>query len=290
MAGGRAEGLRPAAATALLLIGTLVACGDRPSPDEVRAALRVIAAQPGELGRAEAAATLSCLRAKGFDPPPPMAESGAVQNLPVPVDERAARAAGYGDAIPRGALADGRKMQRYAESTPGVDQALGGPDAAPVARLVTPNGWEFTSPRTGCVAEGRAAVYGSVGNWLTAFYLPQDLNQTAADVYLDDGVATASAAYQSCMAGEGYHMRIPQEASETARGWAAAGDSPAAREIALATADARCRSRTGIAGIWYAEFERRAAPWLTRNANRVIGAAAVVREATATVARRSGDR
>jgi len=123
-------------------------------------------------------------------------------------------------------------------------------------------------------------VYGSVDNWLLAFYLPQDLNLVAADSYLDPRVTAASARYHGCMAEAGYRAQTPRDAVELARDSADTADRVPAGELALATADAGCQRRSGVVETWYAEFERRAGPWLDRDPALVIRAAEVVHEAT----------
>ena len=66
-------------------------------------------------------------------------------------------------------------------------------------------------------------MYGSVDNWLLAFYLPQDLNLVAADSYLDPRVTAASARYQGCMAGQATGAD-PRDAVELARDSAETAD------------------------------------------------------------------
>jgi hypothetical protein len=89
-------------------------------------------------------------------------------------------------------------------------------------------------------------VYGSVDNWLLAFYLPQDLNLVAADSYLYPRVTAASARYHGCMAGAGYRAQTPRDAVELARDSADTADRVPAGELALATADAGCQRRSGV--------------------------------------------
>jgi len=246
--------------------------------------LHTIVEQPRSLGRAEAYALRSCLQQKGFDPPLTTMATGSTANLPVFLDEPAAGREGYGAAMAEARQLGRDDLGRYAERLPPARRAAFDAtlddDSGPKAELTTPNGWVVRAGTTGCMATARSAVYGSVENWLLAYALPQDLNTTAADVYLEPPVASALQSYQGCMSEQGQPAAFPQEAFAAAR--AAAGRSAQAvrsAEVRIATADARCQTRSDLERVVRAAFDRLAAPWLARNADLVVRTASVVKAA-----------
>jgi hypothetical protein len=149
----------------------------------------------------------------------------------------------------------------------------------------TPDGLRVGASSTGCIATAQGAVYGSVHNWLVIFYLPQDLNDEAADTYRDRPVQQASEAYRSCMAAGGHPAHYPQDAQRMARQWgatAADADHISDQEIQLATADARCRTSSHLDETIDTAFEARSADWLTRHENATLRAADILRAAQRT--------
>jgi hypothetical protein len=263
----------------------LAGCADvTPKTPSARAwqSFRLLSQQPAQLGLAEALAVRQCLRAQGFDSPLPLPEVGSVANLPAPVGEWPD---GYGPlATPE---ASGDPLSRYAESLTGqqrddLDRALDNRDAGRVS-YTTPNGWEVTASRGGCLGRARTAVYGSVDNWLIAYYLPQDLNAIAAGVYAKQPVQEALARYRACMNEHGYPVRYPQDALKLAVSWRTEdghrADTASTEELRLATADAGCRTRTGLTEAITATFEREATAWLARNEDLVCSAGNIIRTA-----------
>jgi hypothetical protein len=271
-----------ALAAALLPVAACSPPPDTASPD-LTAAFREIAAQPADLGLAVAHATQRCLRAKGFDAPLPAAFSGSVANLPVRVDEQTARTVGYGSTLLRGIDEVQSPLDRYAAALPSArrtefDQVLDD-DRAPRARMTTPRGWVVSASRGGCAAEGRAAVFGSVDNWLAAFYLPQDLNLVASDVQSDPRVREAAGTFQTCMAAKGYAIASPHDAMAAAQGWSkgkAVRGAPRA-EIQLATADAECQRRSGVVDVCLTALTHAAMDWIKANEQVVVETAEAIR-------------
>lgn len=243
-----------------------------PAGDRV-AALHAIIAQPPILAAAEGTAVRDCLRRRGFDPPAPQWAANGTANIPVFVTEATARMEGYG------APADGA-FARYSEGLP--DDRRRAFEVAmvdlrsPREAFTTPDGWTVRTPRAGCLADARRLVYGSLADWLLAYAVPQDLNDTAASIHTDAHVVPVLGQYGECMRVVGYRAPFPQDAVSQAR---AVHEAAKARRIAIA--DARCQATTHLRAAFMAAFDRRSAAWLTGNVQLVLRTAAVVNRATA---------
>lgn len=67
---------------------------------------------------------------------------------------------------------------------------------------------------------------------------------------LQDGrVHAVFAKWSRCMAESGYHYENPMDASEDEK-WR--GETASAEEKTVATADAHCKIKNNVAGVWYA--------------------------------------
>ena len=268
----------------VLLAVPLTACAQRHAPRpsvDAWSALRLLAHQPPGPARLEARALRDCLRRQGFNPPLTRPFYGSVENLPMPIDDSGAH--GYGDRLPRGADQVEDPITRYARSLPAPNRAALAQTIDPKTSqtwYTTPDGRRVGSATSGCMAAAHIAAYGSVLDWLMIYYLPQDLNNEAADTYRDGRVQRAGQAYHACMSAAGYLARYPQDAIRTAQQWSTHAAYPTQvpeREIRLATADARCQASTHLTAAIDAAFEARSAGWLSRNATAVLRAAATLR-------------
>ncbi len=277
----------------LLTTATVTACAepadDPPAPAPAAlAALHTIAVQPIELGVAEAHAIQRCLRSKGFDAPLPSPVVGSVANLPLPAEEQQAARHGYGDAITRGTDPTEDPLDRYALALSPVqrdrfDRVIDDLTATPV-RFTTPGGWAVGAATLGCAAEARAAVYGSVENWLIAYYLPQDLNDDAANVYTHPSVNAAAVTYHQCMTERGYPFHYPQDAFQHAQQTIVditvdLTTQPSPQEIRIATADAQCQKTSGLLRTIQLVLEHDAREWIVQNQSLVLRAAIIVEQA-----------
>lgn len=241
--------------TALLLVActapSLPAATSPPSASDLRGStLIALLYEPWVLVRAERLVTSRCMREAGFPYPDPPSFGGA----------------GRAGFVVGGALIV-RRAQRsgYAlGSLEGLDgSGVGVPNALdPAARRalsprhgerahVVIDGIRFSAPRRGCVASGRAAVYGSVRSYLRAWYWPQVLRAGLLE-YLPLAVASAEvraaqARYSRCMTSAGYAVRDPRHAHEIARSrFSDEERKPSAAEVRMAVADARCQRRSEI--------------------------------------------
>lgn len=277
----------------LLTTATVTACAesadDLPEPAPAAlAALHTIAVQPIELGVAEAHEIQWCLRSKGFNAPLPNPVVGSVANLPLPAEEQQAARHGYGDAITRGTDPTEDPLDRYAQALSPVqrdrfDRVIDDL-TAPRVRFTTPGGWAVGAAIFGCAAEARTAVYGSVENWLIAYYLPQDLNDDAANVYTHPSVNAAAVTYHQCMTERGYPFHYPQHAFHHAQQTSVETTvdlttQPSPQEIRIATADARCQKTSGLLSTIHLALEHDAREWIVHNQSLVLRAAIIIERA-----------
>lgn len=277
----------------LLTAVTVTACAEpadnypTPTPATL-AALHTIAVQPIELGVAEAHAIQRCLGSKKFDAPLPSPVVGSVANLPLPTEEQQAARHGYGHAITRGTDPAEDPLDRYVRALSPVqrdrfDRVIDD-ITAPRVRFTTPGGWAVSAATLGCAAEARAAVYGSVENWLIAYYLPQDLNDDAANVYTHPSVSAAAITYHQCMTKRGYPFHYPQHAFQHAQQASVEitvdlATQPSPQEIRIATADAECQKASGLLRTIQLVLERNAREWIVQNQSLVLRAAIIVEQA-----------
>lgn len=110
------------------------------------------------------------------------------------------------------------------------------------------------------------------------FYLPQDLNGAAADVYLDPPVISALEGYRTCMASRGHPVQFPHDAVELAQRSVQDGStepSPAERDIAAADSD--CQHSSKVLAECLTSLELRTTPWITANATLIDHAGHIIR-------------
>ncbi|MFE5591744.1 hypothetical protein [Streptomyces sp. NPDC056549] len=102
-----------------------------------------------------------------------------------------------------------------------------------------------TVPEGGCIGEAQEKL-GHYGDSEVA----NDVNLDSFGKSLQDRrVLEAFAKWSRCMAESGYRYRTPIEASDDKR-WMTETVSPEERTVA--TADARCKIRNNVTGVWYA--------------------------------------
>ncbi|MEU8674636.1 hypothetical protein [Streptomyces sp. NPDC048560] len=208
------------------------------------------------LGRAEHALRVRCMERFGF----PYEE-------PLPVGEPSGQTISqyrYGKLDPAKTAVHGYRM-------PGAPSSAGGTDAGattakerrkkPTAaeRMVLSGTADLTAksgrggqnvnggtvPDGGCVGEAQRKL-GDYGDAQIA----NDVNLGSFGKSLQDGrVIAVFAKWSRCMAESGYHYQTPMEASEDEK-WL--GETASAEEKTVATADALCKIKNNVAGVWYA--------------------------------------
>ncbi|MGA5197587.1 hypothetical protein [Streptomyces exfoliatus] len=103
-----------------------------------------------------------------------------------------------------------------------------------------------TVPDGGCVGEAQRKL-GDYGDAQIA----NDVNLGSFGKSLQDRrVLAVFAQWSRCMAESGYHYKTPMDASEDEK-WRR-GETASAEEKTVATADAHCKIRNNVAGVWYA--------------------------------------
>ncbi|MFB7474642.1 hypothetical protein [Kitasatospora sp. NPDC056184] len=197
--------------------------------------------------RAMGQATRTCMKSKGFDydpgevpvaPPPSPFDPGNLGLL----SAAAAQQTGY-HKPPRpagsGQSATGSAAAGAVEQSDAYRQALTGAGraAAGVADAKTDRGCAGEIERRFQAAGVKSNSGDLIGSLRGKAY-----DRTATDSRVKDAIA----AWQSCMAGLGYHYSTPVQASSAA--WP---DPVSDREKATAVADMTCKTQVKLLGTWY---------------------------------------
>lgn len=182
------------------LLAVLLACGSTEPDVDRAAAFRELMYPPTELTAAEDRAVTACMRRSGWSYQAATAPSNDhkqrsllrlsapddTTNAPSPVDA----------FVEKLSSADRDRFHRDLLGN-GVNDI----------RVTLPGGHSFGAPSTGCLAEARTAVYGTVGNYLTVIYLPELAQRHVGEVYDDPAVTAAWATHDSCVANGGAGCR-----------------------------------------------------------------------------------
>ncbi|MEJ2854197.1 MULTISPECIES: hypothetical protein [unclassified Saccharothrix] len=142
---------------------------------------------------------------------------------------------------------------------PAKQLALLGTHAAR-SHIDLPSGRRFDFSTDGCLAEARAALYGTPERAARSFYTVQDAALALAPrIPADPDYRRGLDAWSTCMAERGHHHPTPT-AARTAMSdrYRAEGVSPALREqeVALAVADADCALTAGLPQLGETVVER----------------------------------
>lgn len=212
-------------------------------------------------------AVAECMKAQGFQYTPrpfeavPQIDRGL--NLG---DVAAAQAHGYGvvEAKEQGDqavasndpsrdpnLAKLSPTERQAFSAAMIGPAPAGPNDATRATLSLPNGAVMSVNTSGCASKGRSAVYGDDVKWQA---LVNTVAQLTADVYQavgrDAQYVDAVRNWRACMTEGGFDQQAPGSARDGLAKEAASGATDLkrlkAREVEIATADAKCFQRVDM--------------------------------------------
>ncbi|WP_371495691.1 hypothetical protein OG871_08845 [Kitasatospora sp. NBC_00374] len=241
------------AATAALLSG---GCGGPSGP--AREPIREITAgEQALLARTEALLVSRCMQQHGFRYDAPPAAEPAVREFRYVVDDVAwAREHGYGTRDRRrlAEAADASPVQQYFKSLPPERQqaaraALHG--ERPTGLSVTlPGGARLTSSDSSCTAEAQRLLYRDLPRWFEARTVVANLAPLyGSQVEQDSRFTAAAAQWAACMADAGHPYPTPG-AIQNALPELTAGLAPSqadALEVELATAEAECATRTGLA-------------------------------------------
>ncbi|WP_326758551.1 hypothetical protein OHB35_10615 [Streptomyces phaeochromogenes] len=111
-------------------------------------------------------------------------------------------------------------------------------------------GRNITFSARGCEADSRTSIYGSLDDWVSISYFPQNLNsELSSRVEKSPKYRSAMNDWRTCMRGKGYSYASPDTAYEQLKGvYRAKGATTALREreIAVAVADGECGAELHI--------------------------------------------
>ena len=189
-----------------------------------------------------------------------MTLSGVVPALSV--EEAGAR--GY-----RGIVASHHAVDPAAGLPASVLAALD-PRDGPQVHIDVPGVVRVSEPATGCRAQAKAELFGSVQWWLMVdHFAVTGIRSFGAPATRTPEVVEAAAVYQRCMLGRGYDVATPAHGARTARVTWVEGDPsgvPSHQEIDMARADALCQAESGVQAVLDAAVLRLARPWLEQHA------------------------
>ncbi|MFJ9519843.1 hypothetical protein ACIRPK_16470 [Kitasatospora sp. NPDC101801] len=147
-------------------------------------------------------------------------------------------------------------------------------------------------PPGGCLGEADARLTAQGGSMLDS-QLAVGINfDNYRRSMTDDRLTAVFRAWSDCMRAEGHGYPTPDDAMKDPR-WKTGTGPASPEEVAVATADARCRQRTNVIGTWFAVESAYEAEAIAGNLAELTGVrqgiAAVVRNAS-TVNSGGGDR
>jgi hypothetical protein len=121
-------------------------------------------------------------------------------------------------------------------------------DHADMTTVTLPNGATFSTSNTGCVAEARIELYGSIRAHVEVTAMANYMTgEIGSRVMADSSYQEALARWQECMSELGYSVTAPSDAYTMALEAGVASPADArVREISIAVDDARCNVRTRL--------------------------------------------
>ncbi|MDX6738311.1 hypothetical protein [Actinocorallia sp. A-T 12471] len=170
------------------------------------------------------------------------------------ITEEAARRKGYEirkrTAPPDPSPLDALLKKMSPEAVKKWGETLGGPGGkeAPNVSVTMPNGDEVGAPTTGCDAEARTALWGSVEHWLLGQRFGSDFREgLISRAEKDPAMRALNVEWSQCMAAKSFaDLESPAKAMDLAASFYEKGDETTAftREVDLAIADAQCENDT----------------------------------------------
>ncbi len=260
---------------------------------QAKAAVVALLDRPPELYWAQAKTTAACMQAAGFRWPlyefftPMPARRKTLAGVPGPLDPAVAREIGYGSDVGQPSQTGGDpdvEHDRYVaslskEQRRAFYRAKYGSDAE--VAVTTPDGVGVSANVDGCIAEGRAAVYGSVEDYLLIEYVPQGIRLESGRALKARGVTAAAREYSRLMADAGYRVANPGEARVLARqrfGSRPLTGPASAEEKAMAVADARAQAESGVYEAITQASVVQASAWLASNEQLLVELAEIKAE------------
>ncbi|WAU84038.1 hypothetical protein O1Q96_32740 [Streptomyces sp. Qhu-G9] len=210
-----------------------------------------------DLANAESELISACMAAQGFryraESADPTAESDEERSLNM--QERRSR--GYGLAAqyasekePVGAAANDAHLAGLSKKkADAYMKALRG-GATDFREMRFGGGRNITFSARGCEAKSRTSLYGSLDDWVSIAYFPQNLNSgLGSRVEKSPKYRSVMNDWRTCMRGKGYTYTSPDTAYEQLKtGYRTQGADAALREreIAVAVADGECGAELHI--------------------------------------------
>ncbi len=150
------------------------------------------------------------------------------------------------------------------------------PDDMPKATITLGSGSIVSAASTGCHAEAKKRIFGSVEDALRQTnFVNEVLSVGLKDVSRFEKVARKEAPeYERCMSAAGFDVKLGQ-----ADDWAAKnisskrklGERPAGQELELARADGACQEKVGLAQKLEDAYFQVAGAWVRDNEQRILG-------------------
>lgn len=245
-----------ALALAATAAGATGACGGSDTPADDRSAPPLRADERTRLDDVERRLTSRCMRAHGYDleaaiPTPTQRAARRERRFPYGIDDVAwARRHGLGAPDSgRAGPSQARRATSPRREAPGFQRALSG-DRRNVVEIRLPTGYTIGASRVGCAAAAQARLYGDMPRWFRANTLVMNFSaEVGRRVTADPAFVARVRAWSRCVGDAGHAARSPQDMQERYLR-RSAGLPPARRkalEVRMATAQARCVIRTGLA-------------------------------------------
>jgi hypothetical protein len=210
-----------------------------------------------DLANAESKLISACMKAKGFryraEVSALVAESDEERSL----NMKERRARGYGLASQYGsdketagvATNDAYVAGLSKKNADAYMKALRG-DATDFREMRFGGGRNITFSARGCEAKSRTSLYGSLDDWVSVAYFPQNLNsELSPRVEKSPKYRRAMDDWRTCMRGKGYTYASPDTAYDQLKAaYRAKGVTTALRdrEIAVAVADGDCGAEVHV--------------------------------------------
>lgn len=173
----------------------------------------------------------------------------------------------------RGVVAPHGSTQQDAGLSDRVQAALSPPGAA-YTYVEVPDVIRVGAPATGCLAEARTQLFGSVESWLLVDqFVAAGIRRFAVTAMRSPAVVEAAGRYERCMAERGYATKNPADTARQARlRWVEPdpAGAPTAEELAMAGADADCQRLSGVHAVLDDAVLELAGTWIRDNESTIL--------------------
>ncbi|MDH6213249.1 hypothetical protein [Streptomyces pseudovenezuelae] len=200
-----------------------------------------------DLANAESERISACMTAKGFRYRAQVSDPAAETDEERTLNMHDRRTRGYGLASQYGSGSDKKAVD--AEVSDAYIKALRG-SATDFREMRFGGGQNITFSARGCEAKSRTSLYGSLDDWVSIAYFPQNLNSgLSSRVEKSPTYRRAMNDWRTCMRGKGYTYASPDTAYDQLKAaYRKQGATTALRqrEVAVAVADGDCGAELHI--------------------------------------------